>query len=135
MSLFGCEYREGKAASAPLLRPHGNDREGGHPADDPLPTFIADLKCEPHDPNELPHLHSADDIQRLFPSIDAAPEPANSKDYKVDGGVFLSSDPVHPWLKHTRVGDTNDPDHPWLKLTRVGDIGSADRGVKKRASP
>ena len=97
-------------------RPHGNnDREGGHPVDDPLPTFIADLKCEPHDPNKLPHLHSADVIQRLFPSIDAAPEPANSKDYKVDGGVFLSSDPDHPWMKHTRVGD----------------IGSADSGVGK----
>ena len=35
LSLFGCEYREGRAAAAPLLRPIGSDgREGGHSADD-----------------------------------------------------------------------------------------------------
>ena len=40
LKLFGCEYREGRAESAPLLRPHDHaDREGGHPIDDPLPTF------------------------------------------------------------------------------------------------
>ena len=79
LKLFGCEYREGRAESAPLLRPHDHaDREGGHPIDDPLPTFAV----EPHNPNILPHLHSATDIEKLFPSIDAAPEPANSKDYE-----------------------------------------------------
>ena len=88
MGLFGCECREGQAASAPLLRPHGNDdREGGHPVDDPLPTFLATMECEPHDPDLLPHLHSADDILRLFPTIDAAPGPLNDNDYTVDGGV------------------------------------------------
>ena len=80
LKLFGCEYREGRAESAPLLRPHDHaDREGGHPVDDPLPTFAV----EPHDPNVLPHLHSAEDIEKLFPSIDAAPEPANSNDWMV----------------------------------------------------
>ena len=85
MGLFGCEYREGRAAAAPLLRPHGNDdREGGHRVDDPLPTFMANVEAEPHDPNLLPHLHSAVDIEKLFPTIAAAPEPANSRDYTAD---------------------------------------------------
>ena len=110
MGLFGCEYREGRAASAPLLRPHGSDdREGGHPVDDPLPTFVVDLDCKPHDPNVLPHLHSADDIQKLFPSIDAAPEPANSRDYMVDRevGTRIPGDPVHPPdVTFRGVGDT-----------------------------
>ena len=84
MASFGCEYREGRAAAALLLRPHGNDdREGGHPVDDPLPSFIATMECEPHDPNLLPHLHSADDIAILFPSIGAAPGPLNAEDYTV----------------------------------------------------
>ena len=88
MGLFGCEYREGRAASAPLLRPHGNDdREGGHPVDDPLPTLLATYEREPHDPSLLPHQHSADDILKLFPTIDAALGPLNDMDYEVDGGV------------------------------------------------
>ena len=91
MSLFGCECREGRAESAPLLRPHGHaDREGGHPSDDPLPTFVADVK--PHDSNILPHLHSAKDIELLFPSIAAAPEPENSNDFEVCGVSRMSRD-------------------------------------------
>ena len=110
MSLFGCEYREGRAASAPLLRPHGgDDREGGHPIDDPLPTFLATYEREPHNPSLLPHLHSADDILKLFPTIDAAPGPINDKDFEVDKEVStrVSSDPVHPSdVAFRRVGDT-----------------------------
>ena len=82
LGLFGCEYREGRAESAPLLRPHDHaDREGGHPIDDPLPTFA----IEPHNPDLLPHLHDVTDIEKLFPSIAAAPEPANSNDYETCG--------------------------------------------------
>ena len=86
MSLFGCEYREGRATSAPLLRPHGGeDREGGHSIDDnPLPTFIADLDAAPHDINVLPHMHSTDDIERLFPTIDAAPGVSNDDDFDAE---------------------------------------------------
>ena len=41
LDLFGCEYRTGRAAPAPLLRPDGSDgRQDGQPTeDDPLPTF------------------------------------------------------------------------------------------------
>jgi hypothetical protein len=81
LNLFGCEYREGRAASAPLLRPHGSDgRQDGHSADDPLPTFIAELEAQLHDICVLPHMHSTSDIRKLFPTIPAAPGPLNAED-------------------------------------------------------
>ena len=83
IGLFGCEYREGRAASAPLLRPLGSDgQQGGHLAgDDPLPTFAAVTEDIPHDESRLPHMYSTDDIARLFPIIEAAPEQPNTIDY------------------------------------------------------
>ena len=77
MTLFGCEYREGRAVSAPLLRPH--DREGGPPVDEPLPAFIADV--EPHDITRLPHMHTTNEIEQLFPTIEAAPGINNDVDF------------------------------------------------------
>jgi hypothetical protein len=59
-SLFGCECREGRAATAPLLRPNAaNGQQGGHlPGDDgyedPLPNFAVG-EAQAHDPNILPH--------------------------------------------------------------------------------
>ena len=63
-----------------MLRPH--DREGGHPVDDPLPTFIADV--EPHDITRLPHMHTTDEIEHLFPTIVAAPGINNDIDFDPD---------------------------------------------------
>ena len=83
MTLFGCEYREGRAESAPLLRPHG--REGGHPADDPLPTFVAEVEPLLHDIRLLPHMHPTKDIERLFPTINAAPGINNDDDFSPNG--------------------------------------------------
>ena len=84
LKLFGCEYREGRAASAPLLRPMGSsDREGGHPIDSHLPAFSAeDLEAEIHDICRLPHMHSEAEIKKLFPTIHAAPACQNSFDWK-----------------------------------------------------
>ena len=81
LSLFGCEYRTGRAASAPLLRPDGSDgRQGGQTAgDDPLPTFA--LEGEIHDESMLPHLYSSDDVARMFPQIQAAPLQPNAEDW------------------------------------------------------
>ena len=84
IGLFGCEYRDGRAASAPLLRPleGDNGQQGGHLAGgDPLPTFAAHTDDVPHDETRLPHAYSDDDIARLFPTIEAAPEPPNTNDY------------------------------------------------------
>ena len=82
LSLFGCEYREGRAAAAPLLRPHGSDsRQGGHPTHDPLPTFVAELEAELHDINLLPHMHTKVEIDKKFPTIPAAPGPRNAEDF------------------------------------------------------
>ena len=82
LGLFGCEYRDGRAASAPLLRPLEENREGGHSDDyDPLPTFAADYDDRLHDETRLPHMHSAEEIDKLFPTIPAAPEMPNVNDY------------------------------------------------------
>ena len=84
IGLFGCECRDGRAASAPLLRPleEDNGQQGGHLAgDDPLPTFAAYTDNIPHDETRLPHTYLADDIARLFPTIGAAPELPNTNDY------------------------------------------------------
>ena len=85
--LFGCEYREGRAAAAPLLRPHDVDgRQGGHSAvDDVLPTYVAAKVDQPHDATRLPHKHSDIEIADLFPTIVAAPAPENAEDW--DSGV------------------------------------------------
>jgi len=81
LALFGCEYRSGRAASAPLLRPDGSDgRQGGQPTgDDPLPTFS--LEGELHDESMLPHLYPNDEIERMFPQIQAAPVQPNAEDW------------------------------------------------------
>ena len=82
MGLFGCEYREGRAAAAPLLRPLEDDsRKGGHSTVEPLPTYVAHTEDVPHDESRLPHLYPADEIARLFPTIEAAPQQPNTDDY------------------------------------------------------
>ena len=85
LGLFGCEYREGRAAAAPLLRPLDHEsQQGGHLAHrDPLPTFTAETADVPHDEPRLPHTYPADVIAKLFPTIAAAPEPPNAADYDV----------------------------------------------------
>ena len=87
LGLFGCEYRSGRAESAPKLRPMGEDRMGGHSIDDgfnPLPTFAAEetvLEAELHDGERLPHMYSANEIKKMFPTIHAAPACDNSSDW------------------------------------------------------
>jgi hypothetical protein len=83
LGLFGCEYRDGRAAAAPLLRPlETGGQQGGHLADsDPLPTFAAETADVPHDESRLPHMYPVDEIARLFPTIVAAPVQANVDDY------------------------------------------------------
>ena len=87
LNLFGCEYREGRAASAPLLRPYGgDDREGGQPIDDPLPTFLNDIdESQAHDPNILPHMYSPEQIDEMFPTIEAAPIGIHVEDFEAGG--------------------------------------------------
>ena len=70
-SLFGCECREGRAVTAPLLRPNlANGQQGGHlPGDDgyedPLPNFALG-EARTH---------------RMFPQINAPPPIVNDKDW------------------------------------------------------
>ena len=62
LGLFGCEYRSGRAAAAPLLRPLDTaGQQGGHLTDsDPVPTFAADIVDVPHDESRLPHMYPVD---------------------------------------------------------------------------
>ena len=54
--MFGCEYREGRSAAAPLLRPMESQQE----------------VHEVHDRYLLPHRRTADEIERLHPRMEAA---------------------------------------------------------------
>ena len=92
LGLFGCEYREGRSAAAPLLRPMDVDgRQGDHSTgDDPLPTFVAEIEAGMHDISRLPHMHSELEIEKLFPTITAADEPENLDDWLPDHGGDVS---------------------------------------------
>jgi hypothetical protein len=84
VKLFGCEYRQGRSAAAPLLRPlDSNEGQGGQPSSGYLPTFEVECeKAEAHDLDILPHLYSEADVDRLFPRL-AAPTPApNVEDWE-----------------------------------------------------
>ena len=82
-ALFGCEYRSGRAAAAPLLRPHDhNGQEGGHPSvGEALPAFLYE-EPEAHDISRLPHMHECIEIEKLFPLIKAAPPLVNDEDWQ-----------------------------------------------------
>ena len=81
-ALFGCEYRAGRAQSAPLLRPNDTGgQQGGHlSTEEVLPNFVI-AEAEAHDISRLPHLHSDIEIQRFFPRISAAPVTPNMDDW------------------------------------------------------
>ena len=81
-ALFGCEYRAGRAQSAPLLRPNDvGGQQGGHlSTEEVLPNFVI-AEAEAHDISRLPHLHSDIEIQRFFPRISAAPVTPNMDDW------------------------------------------------------
>ena len=80
--LFGCEYRAGRSMAAPLLRPQSpGGGEGGQPPAAHLPTFNV-VERAAHDINILPHMHSDDDIELLFPIIDAPVEGENVNDWE-----------------------------------------------------
>ena len=83
-ALFGCEYREGRSATAPLLRPnigqqdgHLSDVENG---DDPLPHFVI-REAKVHDGNMLPHQYEKKEIEDMFPMITAPEGIINDDDW------------------------------------------------------
>jgi len=83
-ALFGCEYREGRATTAPLLRPNvapgqQGDHLPGADGHDPLPNFMFDSVA--HDPSKLPHMYDYDELEEMFPLIKAPVEIANDKDW------------------------------------------------------
>ena len=59
VKLFGCEYRQGRSAAAPLLRPlESAEGQGGPPSGGHLPAFEVECEeVEAHDLDILPHLY------------------------------------------------------------------------------
>ena len=87
VKLFGCEYREGRSAAAPLLRPADKlGGQDGQPSDSHLPTFpineTTDYEAEIHDETVLPHMYAEYDIDRMFPLIPAADAAENVEDWQ-----------------------------------------------------
>ena len=87
VKLFGCEYREGRSAAAPLLRPMEESNLldsslGGRMAKDSFSNTLsrADLACcelpifSLSTSQMLPHLYSEADIDHLFPLYETEPE-------------------------------------------------------------
>jgi hypothetical protein len=94
LGLFGCEYRTGRAASAPSLRPRDSvDQEDGHLAEQSqLPNFsVEETEAEIHDGTLLPHQYAAEDVKKMFPTIHAAPICDNSVDYDFDKPAHVVS--------------------------------------------
>lgn len=91
LKLFGCEYRAGRAAAAPQLRPMDLvNQQGGHLGDE-IPELVALMQNEEeneaklHDATRLPHMYSPDEIRQMFPLINAAPACENDLDWQPGG--------------------------------------------------
>ena len=85
-ALFGCEYREGRSATAPLLRPNIGQQDGHLPDDcggDPLPHFVIQ-EAKAHDCSKLPHQYEPEEVEKMFPIITAPERVANDEDWKPD---------------------------------------------------
>ena len=83
-ALFGCEYREGRALTAPQLRPNvdpaqQDDHLPGDDSFDPLPTFMNDAIT--HDPNIIPHMYEHEIMEKMLPLIEATVEIVNGRDW------------------------------------------------------
>ena len=87
-ALFGCEYREGRSATAPLLRPNIGQQDGHLPDDDgsdPLPHFVIQ-EAKVHDGSKLPHQYEPEEVEEMFPIITAPERIANDEDWNPDNG-------------------------------------------------
>ena len=84
VKLFGCEYRSGRSEAAPLLRPQeSGGSKGGQTATSHLPAFVQEkYEGEIHDVSMLPHLHSEEDMRRLFRVLEAPPAAINVEDWE-----------------------------------------------------
>ena len=113
VKMFGCEYREGRSAAAPLLRPMEESNMvvsplGGRKAKDAFSNKLsrADLACcelpgsifSLSTSDRLPHLFPAADVERLFPRYEAPPDDefvTGGDDYEAgQAGSSSSSDPL-----------------------------------------
>ena len=71
--MFSCEYRGGRAGSAPQLRTQTEDNgDGVHAVSVDQEKFQYDgPEAEMHDPHVLPHHYPDEDLERMFPKAHA----------------------------------------------------------------
>jgi hypothetical protein len=69
VELLNCEYRDGRAQTAPLLRKEKIPTNDGHAATiDATINDDNDNNSGPaHDPDVLPHTYTTDDLEAMFP--------------------------------------------------------------------
>ena len=131
--LFGCEYRVGRAAIAPLLRPHGSEKQGGNLlAGEVLPNFVVD-EVGQWDLGELPHLKDGNEIARLFPRIAAAPLVPNADDW--EPGREYSSAFLSPVLATaTSAGPSANPPAPRVSVAESSLAMAAETAYAPRTA-
>ena len=73
VELFNCEYRDGRARTAPLLRKDKGAAHDGHVAT--LNDEDVNNAGPAHDPDVLPHSYANDDLEQMFPRAIAPDDP------------------------------------------------------------
>ena len=84
-AVFGCEYREGRAETAPLLLQNvAPGQQGGHLSGDddfePLSNFVM-ADATPQDPSVLPHMCNDEMVNKMSPQIVAPTQIPNDQDW------------------------------------------------------
>ena len=95
VALYGCEFRGGRAASAPLLRKRKAEELPSMSEDEEPVAYVLenlDMKRQvlvqeacTHDIARWPHLHSNDEIEKMFPLVRAADSIEQDLDDEVEG--------------------------------------------------
>ena len=125
ISLFQCEFLEGRAAAAPALRREGLRAFDAHDLfEDALKYAGKDDDGEPHDPEILPHYSPPEDFDRFFPNI-RAPDTCPFGEQDLEGPDPALCDPL--------------PDDPVVQVHRPHSLGNgrapASLREKKHAPP
>ena len=93
ISLFQCEFLEGRAAAAPALRKEGLRAFDANDLMEDALKFAGDEEPEAHDPEVLPHDYLEDEMQRYFPQI-SAPAACPFGEQDLEGPEPALTDPL-----------------------------------------
>ena len=115
IKLFGCEYRGGRAESAPLLRKKEKEEEEVHANEEDEVSKAGLVEravlsedfpwyndFPTHDPDVLPHEYEMGDLDSYFPTA-TAPDAVDDDDADADDWNLIAPDP-HDVIKHHNTG-------------------------------